>query len=61
MTTTTHRPHVRVKPRLTWKPITRLRWRQRLAHYGDTRSGTRYFLFGLFPILTIWDRQPGDL
>lgn len=61
MSTATRSHRVHVKPRLTWKPITRLRWRRNSALYGRMRSGTRYFLFGLFPILMIWDREPGDL
>ena len=51
----TMRERVRIEPRLTWRPITKMRYRQHTRHYGEVRSGTRWFLFGILPVLTVWD------
>ena len=55
MNTTTRKHRVHVKPRLSWRPITSMRRRARTGSYGSTRSGTRWFLFGVVPALTLWD------
>jgi hypothetical protein len=52
---------VHAKLRATWRPISTMRWRKYLDRFGETRSGTRYFLFGTIPITTIWDRSEGSI
>jgi hypothetical protein len=45
-----------VQPRLTWRPVVRIRWRWRGSCHGDTVSGWRWFLFGIVPIASKKDR-----
>jgi hypothetical protein len=54
-------PRFRSQPRPSWRPISSMRWRKHMAGYGEAKSGTRYFLFGIIPITTIWDQSKGSI
>lgn len=44
--------YVRKDPKLTWKPITSMRWGWKSPTLR-TEYGRRYFLFGVVPVWTV--------